>query len=218
MVDTLSFAARYERIAQVTSATEAHRSIISTTVRAWFAISVNSARIRVTQITFVEWAAAIERMTGIAFRARADCFVVLYATFGSDTASVGTRINALKVETSLRIGTLFVLCTLGVTASERIAKEVGRTRADGTVIANVAIGIGSARAAGILTAEVHTGAIGIAFEIRFAFTPATLDRITHPSIKTRANSAVVLYSAFGIGSARSRVTIIATLTADDVVG
>ena len=73
-------------------------------------------------------------MASKAFRTRANCFVVLYATFSSDSASVSARINALKVETSLSIGALFVLGTLGVTASERITKEIGWARADCTVI------------------------------------------------------------------------------------
>lgn len=73
-------------------------------------------------------------MTSVSFRTRANSLVILYATLGSNTTSVSARIDALEIETSLRLGALFVLCTLGVAAGERISKKIGRTRADCTMV------------------------------------------------------------------------------------
>ena len=168
-------------------------------------------------------------MTSVSFRTRANSLVVLYATLGFDTASVSARIHALiEIKTSLRIRTLFVLRALGEAAGERISEEIGRARADRTMVlskdknsiiqfrfryvyfflslyANVAIGEGSARAAWILATEVGTSAIGIALGIGFALTSTALDWITHPSVETRADGAAVFHSTFCICSAWSWV-------------
>lgn len=144
VIDTLSATARHKGIAKISSATEADGSVVSAAIGSWFTVGVNSARVRVTQITFVEWATTVERMTSVSFRTRANSLVILYATLGSNTTSVSARIDALEIETSLRLGALFVLCTLGVAAGERISKKIGRTRADCTMVADVTIGVGSA--------------------------------------------------------------------------
>lgn len=216
MVDTLAAATRHEGIAKVSSATEADGSVVTAAIGTRFTVGVNSARIRITQITFVKWTTTIERMASVSFGTRANSLVVLYATLGSNTARVSARIDALEIETSLRIGAFFVLCALGVAASERISKEVGWTTADCTMVADVTIGVGSARAARVLATEVGASAIGIAFEIGFAFTSAALDWIAHPSVETRADGAAVLHSAFGIRSARRWVAKVTCLTADYV--
>ena len=74
---------------------------------------------------------------------------------------------------------------------------------------DVTIGISSAGAARILTTEVHTSSVGITFEIGFAFTTTSLDRIAHESFLTGADSTTVLDTTFGVGSARRWGTIIA---------
>lgn len=216
MVDTLAAATRHERIAKVSSATEADGSIISTAIGTWLTVGVNSARVRVTQITFIEWATTVERMASVSFRTRANSLVVLYATLGSNTASVSARIDALEIKTSLRIRTLFVLRALGIAASERISEEIGRARADSAMIADVTIGVGSARAARVLATEIGTSAIGIALGIGFALTSTALDWITHPSVETRADGAAVFHSTFCICSAWSWVAEVTSLTADHV--
>jgi len=73
-------------------------------------------------------------MSSKALGTGADGFVLLDAAFGPNSASARARINALKVETSLVVPTLFVCRTLGVTAAERISEEVGWAGADCTVI------------------------------------------------------------------------------------
>jgi len=73
-------------------------------------------------------------MTSVSFRTRANSLVVLYATLGSNTASVSARIDALEIKTSLRIRALFVLRALGVAAGERISEEIGWARADSAMV------------------------------------------------------------------------------------
>jgi len=52
MVDTLAAATRNEGIAKVSSATEADGSVVTAAIGTRFTVGVNSARIRVTQITW----------------------------------------------------------------------------------------------------------------------------------------------------------------------
>lgn len=69
VIDTLSTTTRDKRIAQVSSATEADRSVVATPICSGFTIRIHSARIRVTQVIFVEGTAAVERMSSEAFGA-----------------------------------------------------------------------------------------------------------------------------------------------------
>lgn len=51
VIDTLSATARHKGIAKISSATEADGSVVSAAIGSWFTVGVNSARVRVTQIT-----------------------------------------------------------------------------------------------------------------------------------------------------------------------
>lgn len=119
----------------------------------------------------------------------------LDSAFGSGSAGTRARINALEVEASLVVSTLFVCRTLGVTAAERISKEVGWAGADCTVIANVTFGIGTAGSARILATESCTSTVCATFKVGLAFPPASLNWVTDPSFKTRANGSAVLNAA-----------------------
>lgn len=81
---------------------------------------------------------------------------------------------------------------------------------------DVTIGISSAGATRILTTEVHTSSAGVTFEIGFAFTTTSLDRIAHESFLTGADSPAVLDTTFGVGSARRWGTIIAAYFSNDL--
>ena len=88
----------------------------------------------VVEITFSEWTTAVERMSGVAFGAAADGFVVLDAAVGVVSTSSWARIGALEIEAGEIAGAFLVLGALRVAARERIAQEVGRARADGAMV------------------------------------------------------------------------------------
>ena len=90
--------------------------------------------INAAEITFIEWPAAFERVSGVAFGAAADCFVVLDVADGAHSAHSRARIGALEIETGLVFGALLVLRALWIAALERIAQEIGRARTHGAVI------------------------------------------------------------------------------------
>ena len=202
VIDTLSTTTGDKRIAQISSATEADRSVVAAPIRSGFTLRIRSARIRVTQIiyksnvhkdpiiiiylkinyTLVEGSAAVEWMPSKALGTGADGFVLLDAAFSPNSASARARIDALKVEASLVVPTLFVCRTLRVTAAERISEEVGWAAADWTVIlkskfifkksiglhlflriyltyANVTFGIGTAGYARILATKSSTSTV-----------------------------------------------------------
>lgn len=212
VIDTLSTTAGNERIAQVSSATEADRSVVTAPILAGFTVGVRSARIRVAQIVRIEGSTAIEGMSGEALRTGADGFVVLDSTFGPDPAGVRARIDTLEVEASPVVVALFVLGTLGVAAAERIAEEVDRTGTDSSVIANVTFGVGTAGSARILATESRTSAVSATLRVGIALSPASFNRVTDPSFKTRADSPAVFDTALGIASARAGATIVGEST------
>lgn len=152
MVDTLATTTSNEGIAQVSGTTEADGTVISTSVSSGLTVGIRTARIGVAEIicalkvssaiplpnlsdsrvrcTFIKGPTAVERVSGVAFGARADGLVVLDSTIGSHSAGSGARIDALQVKASPGKATLLVLRTLGVTTAEWVSQEVGRARAD----------------------------------------------------------------------------------------
>ena len=51
MVDTLALSASDKWIAKISGTAEADGSVVSLTIRPWFAVGVGSARVRITKIT-----------------------------------------------------------------------------------------------------------------------------------------------------------------------
>lgn len=182
MVDTLALSASDERIAEISGAAEADGSVVSLTIRARFTIGVGSARVRVAKITLVERTAAVEWMSSVALGARANGLVALDTTLGANAASSCARVDALEIEASLVATAILVLRALGEAARKRIAQEVGRARANGPVVSNVAVGISAASSARIGTAEADARPARVALGIGLAFTTAALDGIAHPSV------------------------------------
>jgi len=206
VVDTLSTTTGDERISEETGTAEANRSVIASAVGARFAVGVFPARVRVTQVALVERAAPVERVAGETFRAAANGFVVLDAALGSDSAGSDARIHAFQVEAGLADATLFVGGTLGVATGERVAQEVGRARANRTVVLDATFSVGTAGTARILATEADTGAVRSALGVGLALVMATLDRIADESFLTRADCAAIFDAASRVGTARSRVT------------
>lgn len=215
VIDTLTLSATNERISQVSGAAETNWSVVTLTIGARFTISIGAARIRVAKIALVEGSATIEWMSSVSLGARANGLVALDTALGANAASACARVDTLEIEASLGGAALLVLRALGVASGERIAQEVGRARANCAMVPDVTIGISSAGATRILTTEVHTSSAGVTFEIGFAFTTTSLDRIAHESFLTGADSPAVLDTTFGVGSARRWGTIIAALSAED---
>lgn len=73
-------------------------------------------------------------MSSVALGARADSLVILNTTVGTDATSAHARVNALEIETSLIGAAIFVLCAFRIATRERVTEEVGRARANGSVI------------------------------------------------------------------------------------
>lgn len=159
VIDALATATGDEGISEETSAAEANGSVAATAVGAGFAVSVITAGVRVAQVALIERSALVERMTSESFRAAADGLVVLDAAFGAGAAGSDARIDAFKVEAGLVGAALIVLRALGIAARERIAQKVGRTRTDGTMIRDAALGIGSTGSAWVLAAEADAGTV-----------------------------------------------------------
>lgn len=202
VIDTLSSCAGNERIAQVSGLAEADGSVVARTIGARFTVGVATARVRVAQVVLVERTAPVERVSRVALGARADGLVVFDAALGADAARSVARVHALEVEAGLVARAFLVLGTLGVAAGERVAEEVGRARADGAVVSDVAIGVGAASAARILAAEPDAGALAGALRVRFAFTTAALNGIPDETFLTGADGSGVFDSTVGVGAAR----------------
>lgn len=83
-----------------------------------------------SQLTLVEWTAAVEWMASVAFGTGANGFVIFDTALGADTASAHARVDALQIEAGLIGSAFFVLRALGIASSEWVAQEIGGARAN----------------------------------------------------------------------------------------
>jgi len=201
-------AAPHQRIAEISRPAEANGAVVSSRISALFAISIDAARIRAAQFTFIEWPAAFERVSGVAFGAAADCFVVLDVADGAHSAHSRARIGALEIETGLVFGALLVLRALWIAALERIAQEIGRARTHGAVIQNAAVGVDTARRARIAAAEVDAGLVVAALGVPLALVTAAVQRVAEESVQAGTHDTGGLFAASGVlaaGTGRAQV-------------
>lgn len=143
-------------------------------------------------------------MSSEAFGAAADSLVVLDTAVSALSTRSIARVGAFQVETGQVAAALLMLRTLWVTARERIAQEVGRARTDGAVIRNTALGVGTARRARVVAAEVDASLVRATLEVALALMFAAVDWVAEVAIAARAHGTSVLHPAVGVSSARCR--------------
>lgn len=212
VIDTLSSATSDERVAPVTSWTGADRSISSGSVKASLTLSPWTTRVWCAQVLLLKWTTADERIASVPLGAGADSLVVggLAGRPGATHIGVGiiAGVTALELDTGLVAGAVIVTRALCVTARVRVAQEVRRTRALGSVVDGLAIGILSTRssAASILTpvmlpvASLAAGTLAVTL----ALVTAPGQRIANVGGLAPANRPVIRSNlAISVGTTRS---------------
>jgi len=175
---TLPSSAPSDRVPLVPLKASAHWSFLVVPIEPRGALSVNSARVRIAQITLFEGSAKGVGVASHVSGAGADGGNISQLAVGVNAAGTFAGVLALVVVTSGFVSwAVAVMGAFGLARGEWVADVVRWALADRRMVPDcLANGVCTASRTGTLTFILHARLVVPAFRIAFAFMPASIQR------------------------------------------